>query len=99
MIRLQAKDKLGSSYSNTNSMETNFSSLYAPLKKVQQNTVISFSFLKKYCRDYQALLESIADYLIEGQGSWWRETEKGINFFDYVLQTYVKYCHNINQQS
>ena len=94
LIRLQAKYKLGSSYSNTNSMETKFSSLYAPLKKVQQNTVISFSFLKKYCRDYQALLESIADYLIEGQGSWWRETEKGIEFFDSKNENIQKSIHH-----
>ena len=75
-------------------METKFSSLYAPLKKVQQNTVISFSFLKKYCRDYQALLESIADYLIEGQGSWWRETEKGIEFFDSKNGNIQKSIHH-----
>ena len=89
LILLQAKDKLDSNYSNTNSMETKFFSLYDPLKKVQQNTVISFSFLNRYRCDYQALLESIADCLIEGQDSWWRETEKGIEFF---------YCKNKNIQ-
>ena len=70
LTRLQSKGKLNSSYSNTNSMETKFSAFYAPLEKVQQNVSIPFSFRKRYCCDYQALLESIADYLIESEGFW-----------------------------
>ena len=93
MIWLQAKDKLNLSYSNTNSIETKFSSLYAPFKKVQQNTAIPFSFLKRYYRDYQALLESIADYLIEGRSSWWRETEKEIELFDSKNENIKKSIH------
>ena len=60
-------------------MQTKFSSLYASLKKkLQQNTVIQFFFLSRYCRDYQALYESTADYLIESEGSRWWETERRI---------------------
>ena len=36
------------------------------------------------CRDYQALLESIADYVIEFQGSRWRETKKYIKTVKYI---------------
>ena len=49
-----------------------FENLYSPLK---------FIFNKRYYKDlYQTLLESITDYLEEGKGIWWRESENGVDF-------------------
>jgi hypothetical protein len=31
---------------------------------------------------YQAHLERIGDYLIQGQGIWWRYIDTGVEFFD-----------------
>lgn len=63
---------------------------------MQQCTAITFSFLKSYCRDYQALLKSMANYLIETEGSCWREIEKGIEFFDSKNEIIKKSIHHLS---
>ena len=53
------------------------------LMDTQRNTFISFQTIKKYPFQYQSLLESIADFLIEGN-AYWEELHDGIKFFDNI---------------
>ena len=46
------------------------------------NTVIPIEMIQQHRAAWQALLETIADFLILGQGVWWRILEDGnIEFF------------------
>ena len=59
--------------------------MYNPIKEKLKNSLVSFDWIEKHPWDYQALLEQLADYLLENSDSkWWTETEKGILFFDNI---------------
>ena len=99
LIRLQAKDKLASSHEKSGKSQSSFTDLYFPLKALQQNTVIPFTYIKKYHQDYQVLLENISDYLIEGCGSWWSETETGVEFYDKSNNNVKKKLHHFRSSN
>ena len=79
IIRYQAKKKLD--LNKTNEKDTTISNLYKPLKMLQSNSVIPFTWIEKYPYEYQAHLESISDYLID-KVNWWQETYSGVMFRD-----------------
>ena len=80
LIRLQAKDALNENQT-TPERESKITKMYGSIKGNFKNTVISFHWIKKYKRQYQCLLKSIADYLTD-EGKWWKEVEDGVKFFD-----------------
>ena len=80
LIRLQAKDALNENQT-TPERESKITKMYGSIKGNFKNTVISFHWIKKYKRQYQCLLKSIADYLTD-EGKWWKEVENGVEFFD-----------------
>ena len=47
-----------------------------------QNTVIPHRVILKYPQAYQAHLEKIADFLLCGEGTWWRHILTGVEFLD-----------------
>ena len=47
-----------------------------------ENSIIPHRILLKYPYTYQAHLERISDFLLCGEGAWWRHTVSGIEFFD-----------------
>ncbi len=50
------------------------------------NTVIQQNTMRKHSHQWQALLETISDYLIEGEATWWRKLSNGdIEFFDVKM--------------
>ena len=51
----------------------------------KKNTVIPHDWLKYSSSHYQAHLERIEDYLLEGPGIWWRHTENGVEFLDIEI--------------
>ena len=47
------------------------------------NTIISEDLVKKHIRAWQSHLERISDFLLPGNGIWWRNDEKGnMEFLD-----------------
>ena len=46
------------------------------------NTIYSDSFIKKHAAQYQAHLERISDYLLPGEGTWWKHSAAGVEFLD-----------------
>lgn len=46
------------------------------------NTFILKSDLQKYAKDWEVHLKLIADFLMPGEGVWWRDIGDGIEFFD-----------------
>ena len=46
------------------------------------NTCFSIDFITTHSSAYQAHLERIGDYLLQGPGVWWKTTTTGIQFLD-----------------
>ena len=46
------------------------------------NTIVPKEWLHQIPHQYQAHLEKISDFLVDGPGSWWRELHGDIEFFD-----------------
>ena len=46
------------------------------------NSVIPHGIVLKYTSAYQAHLERISDFLLCGEGVWWRHVASGVEFFD-----------------
>ena len=67
----------------TRRLESKISKEYQELQEKPSNTFVSFKTIEKYPFQYQAFLESIADFLIEGN-AFWEETNNGVVFFDTV---------------
>ena len=51
----------------------------------KSNTIIPKQWLHHITHQYQAHLERISDFVASGPGSWWRELDGGIEFFDVVI--------------
>lgn len=51
--------------------------------KYQYDTLFTYKSIQKKPRDWQAHLERISDFLLEGEGAWWKKTEFGVEFNDY----------------
>ena len=84
IVRSQAKEKFEGE-KVISSQSKAFKVMYNPIKEKLQNSLISFDWIEKHPWDYQALLEQLADYLLENSDlKWWTETEKGILFFDNI---------------
>ena len=83
LVRIQEEEK---SHSNSSQMcldsEENEVSKLQKCLKSKTNTVISFEWQQKYRPHYQAHLERLSDFLAEGSNSWWKNTSKGVEFFD-----------------
>ena len=79
IIRYQAKEKL--EVNKINKEVSVLTELYQPIKKLQKNSVIPFTWIENYYNEYQAHLESISDYLLDKK-PWWQETDIGVMYFD-----------------
>ena len=55
-------------------------------------------WMKKYFRDYQILLENIADYLIDETQQWFEEVS-GIKFLDLAEIVFSKQLHHFRSST
>ena len=69
-----------------------------PIKSTLCDTIISFTWIKRYFRDYQTLLENIADYLIDDT-KWWVEENSGVKFLDLSNISHTKKLHHFRSSS
>ena len=47
-----------------------------------ENSIIPHRIITKYQSAYQAHLERVSDFLLCGEGIWWRHVVKAVEFFD-----------------
>ena len=52
------------------------------LIKSQYDTIFTYKFIEENPRDWQAHLERISDFLLEGEGVWWIKSQFGVEFND-----------------
>ena len=53
------------------------------MKRAQKkNTFIKKEFIKKYQQDWQAYLETVADFIVLGEGITWQQNTGGVEFLD-----------------
>ena len=62
LIRLQCNESLHNTQLKQESRLTN---LYSEIKKCSTKTLFSFQWMEKYKRQYECLLKSIADYVVD----------------------------------
>ena len=82
LLRLQEESK-----SNINSLKMQEGEItrLANTLGSKSNTIIPKQWLHHIPHQYQAHLERIRDFLASGPGSWWRELDGDIEFFDVVI--------------
>ena len=73
-------------------VEAIISEQYEPISLKVINSFISFEIIQNYPWEYQAMLEKIADFLVEGV--FWIETEYGVQFNDVTLTNSEKKVHH-----
>ena len=80
-IRLQAQKELGQQQDNTAKQQAYISNL-AQCLPAATNTHVPLAIVRKYTREWQAHLQQISDYLLEGQGIWWSLDKEDVVFHD-----------------
>ena len=80
IIRMQAKSILNKGLHHE-SKESTLNEAHQSIKSTLKNTEIPYIWIKKYKYQYQCLLESQADYILDNV-RWWKETDDGIEFSD-----------------
>lgn len=80
-IRLQAEKEMGLKGNDVQRQQAHVANLSKSLPK-PVNTLIPISFIKKHPREWQAHLQHISDFLLEGEGVWWSQTQENIEFYD-----------------
>lgn len=80
-IQLQAEKELGLQGNDSGRQQAQVSNL-AKCLPIPKNTVIPLAIIRKHSREWQAHLQHISDFLLEGEGVWWGYTEDGVEFHD-----------------
>ena len=88
LIRVQAEMKQAdiSRRSTIQEQESRLRKLSKCLPKAE-NSIIPHRVIIKYQSAYQAHLERVSDFLLCGEGIWWRHIAKGVEFFDVTSQS------------
>ena len=81
LVRTHYEEKRVAEISTMQKQESEVLKLAQTLR-VKENTVIPLEWLQHTSVHYQAHLERISDYLLQGPGVWWRYVENGVEFFD-----------------
>jgi len=80
-IRLQAEKEMELQGDDVGKQQAHISNLAKSLPPAT-NTCIPISIIKKYNHEWQAHLQQISDYLIEGEGVWWSKNDDYVEFHD-----------------
>lgn len=86
LIRLKAEKEMGDLENSVSTQQSSISKLSKCLPP-QENTKIPLDMVQRYSREWQAHLQQISDFLLEGKGKWWREDNEAIEFYDIYNQT------------
>jgi hypothetical protein len=80
-IRLQAEKEMGLHGDDISNQEAKISRLSKCLPE-SKNTRIALSIVRKYSREWQAQLQNISDFLLEGEGVWWSKDDEAVELHD-----------------
>ena len=86
IVREQAERNSKENYEYENEKSTtlqNISKLGKEVENREQDSFFDYGFIQENSADWQALLELISNYLIFGEGIWWKKGPLGITFFDF----------------
>ncbi len=93
-VRIQEAAKGNSSQRHISfAKEDNEISKLQKCLREKSNTVISTDWQKRYKHHYQAHLERLSHFLVEGPGVWWTTTPEGVEFFDATQAPQSIICH------
>ena len=81
LLRLQAKKEAGHILHSVNEADSQVSRAAKSLPQCNGST-FSKKFVKKRIQSWQAHLERISSFLVEGEGVWWRENWEIITSFE-----------------
>ena len=99
LVRIQYEDKRVAAETNTVKNQESEVLKLAQALRGKENTVIPMEWLQHMSVHYQAHLERISDYLLQGPGIWWQYVEDGVEFSDVnihhpQLQTQTPSAHH-----
>jgi hypothetical protein len=80
MVRLQAEKKMAQR-EDASKQDAHISMLSKALSPLR-NTQIPISIIKKFEREWQAHLQEISDFVLEGEGVWWHKDGDEVEFHD-----------------
>ena len=80
-VRLQAEKELGLQGNDAARQQEQVSNLAKSLPPLH-NTVIPITIIKKHSTEWQAHLQHISDFLLEGEGVWWNKAGDAVEFHD-----------------
>ena len=82
LVRIHEEQKYHEAISSTIKKQNSEVEELAKAIHRPKNTVIPHAWLNNASIDYQAHLERIGDYLLEGRGMWWDYIKSGVEFYD-----------------
>ena len=88
---MEARKIIIDGHSEIEKTDSKLTTIYQPIKSILKNTIIPYTWVRKYKYQYQCLLQSQADSMSD-EVCWWRELEDGIKFFD------ISNCPNSKKQ-
>ena len=80
-VRLQAEKEMGLQQADAVHQQANISKLAECLPE-RTNTHVPIAMIKKHSREWQAHFQQISDYIVEGEGVWWRKQNEMVEFYD-----------------
>ena len=81
LVRLQAENEMHLHANDASQQQAEITKL-AEVLPPNTNTSIPLRLIKNHSRDWQAHLQCISDFLVEGEGVWWERNEDKIVFHD-----------------
>ena len=87
LVRLEAEQQMAKARqaNAVKSQESQISKYYKALPPFP-NTIIPHRYIVRYPREYQAHLQGISDFLLCGEGVWWKHVVAGVEFLDGMDQ-------------
>ena len=83
LLRLQAKQRKGGMYDCMCAPSSKISKESQGIKQyTMQNTFIEKAFISKRMASWQAHLQRISQFLLPGEGVWWKNKQSGYEFMD-----------------
>ena len=82
LVCLQYEQQRRETATTTVQNQENEVSKLAQALPLKTNTLIPYDWMENCPIHYQAHLERIGDYLIQGPGIWWQYIDTGVEFFD-----------------
>ena len=88
---MEARKIIIDDHSEIEKTDSKLITIYQPIKSIMKNTIIPYTWIRKYKYQYQYLLQNQADFMSD-EVCWWRELEDGIEFFN------ISNCPNSKKQ-